>query len=205
MSGSNRFLALGDSYTIGESVAESDRWPTMLARLLRANGEALSEPEIIARTGWTTGELEAGIAAAHPIGPFALVTILIGVNNQYRGGALDEYRVQFRDLVSKAVAFAGGSPGRVIVLSIPDWGVTPFAEARDHQAIAAEIDAFNATNREEATRAGAAYLDVTAISRRAAFRADFTAQDGLHPSAAQYRLWAELALPLARAALGTAR
>ena len=197
-----RFLALGDSYTIGESVPESDRWPVQLAGMLRERGVNVADPVIIARTGWTTDELAAGIDAAAPEGRFDLVSLLIGVNNQYRGRDAEEYRQQFRERLSQAVRFANGDARRVIVLSIPDWGVMPFAEGRDRARIASEIDRFNAINREETSRAGARYVDVTPVSREATRDPSLAAGDGLHPSGAQYRRWAELALPAALAALG---
>lgn len=197
-----RFLALGDSYTIGESVPESERWPVQLAAMLRERGVPVEAPVIIARTGWTTDELAAGIEAAAPRGTFDLVSLLIGVNNQYRGRDAEEYRLQFRERLAQAVGFADGDPRRVIVLSIPDWGVMPFAEGRDRARIAAEIDRFNAINREETSRAGARYVDVTPVSREAAGDPSLVAGDGLHPSGAQYTHWARLALPAALAALG---
>lgn len=200
---SHRFLALGDSYTIGESVAEADRWPNQLARVLRGRGIAVGTPEIIARTGWTTDELDAAIEAASPRGPYALVTLLIGVNNQYRGRSAGDYRTGISRLLQRAIGFAGGDAGRVVVVSIPDWGVMPFAEGRDRAKIAAEIDAFNAVNREEAARAGAKYVDVTAISRRGV--PSFVAADQLHPSAAMYAAWTEAIAPEATAALRASR
>ncbi len=199
-----RFLALGDSYTIGEGVAAAGRWPVQLAALLRAESYPLTEPQIIAVTGWTTAELWAGVDRASPAGPFDLVSLLIGVNNQYRGLALDEYRRQFCALLERAIAFAGGEPGRVLVLSIPDWSVTPFAAGRDRAAISAAIDRFNAANREETACLAAHYVDVTPISRRAAADASLLAGDGLHPSGGMYAAWARLALPAARAALDSA-
>ena len=191
-------LALGDSYTIGEGVDSTLRWPVQLARRLRDEGVRVGDPLIVARTGWTTDELQAGIDDVAPQGPYALVSLLIGVNNQYRGRDLEEYRLQFRDLLTRAVAFAGGDAGRVLVLSIPDWGVMPFAEGRDRAAIAGEIDGFNAVNRSEALLRGAAYVDVTGISREAASDPDLVAEDGLHPGGAQYGRWVEAALPVAR-------
>ena len=182
--GPKRYLALGDSYTIGESVPATDRFPVQLARELGSG-----EPQIIAKTGWTTDELDAAIDAADPKGPFDLVTLLIGVNNQYRGRPADEYRSQFVALLQRAIGFAGGDAGRVIVVSIPDWGVTPFAEGRDRAKIAREIDQFNAINREEALRAGAKYVDITPISRRD--DPSLVAGDGLHPSGKQYGEWAK--------------
>jgi lysophospholipase L1-like esterase len=189
-----RILALGDSYTIGEAVAVEARWPMRLAAMMRARGTAVAEPTIIATTGWTTDELSRGIDAANPRGPFDIVTLLIGVNDQYRGRSLDEYRDQFRLLLVRAVGFAAGRADRVVVLSIPDWGVTPFAAGRDRAMIAAEIDAFNAINREEAGHAGARYVDVTPISRRASVEPALIAADGLHPSGAMYEAWAAVIL-----------
>lgn len=178
------YLALGDSYTIGESVDANERFPMHLAREL-----GLGEPRIIAKTGWTTDELNAAIDAADVSGTWDFVTLLIGVNNQYRGRPVDEYRTQFTGLLQRAVGFAGGDASKVVVVSIPDWGVTPFAEGRDRAKIAREIDAFNAINREEALRAGARYVDITGISRGS--DAALVAADGLHPSGKQYGEWAK--------------
>lgn len=189
-----RYLALGDSYTIGESVDVSERFPVQLARTLN-----IGEPQIIAKTGWTTDELNAAIDEADPQGPFDLVTLLIGVNNQYRGRSADEYRTQFTALLQRAIGFAGGDATRVVVVSIPDWGVTPFAEGRDRAKIARELDQFNAINREEASRAGARWVDITAISRRD--DATLVAADKLHPSGVQYREWVRAIVSEARAAL----
>ena len=196
-----RFLALGDSYTIGEGVPDAQRWPAQLASLLGEEGIAVEPPEIIAKTGWTTGELAAGIEGAKLDRPYELVSLLIGVNNQYRGGSPEQYREEFRALLSAAIGCAGGLRSRVIVLSIADWGVTPFAEGRDRAQISREIDAFNAVNREETLKAGARYVEVSAVSREAADIPELTAGDGLHPTGELYRRWAELALPEARAAL----
>ena len=195
--GTMRFLALGDSYTIGEGVPEAERWPVQLVAMLRERGVSIVDPQIIAQTGWTTDELSAAIDARDPQGPYDLVTLLIGVNNQYRGRDTANYRAEFGDLLRRAIGFAGGDSSRVVVLSIPDWGVTSFAEGRDRAAIAAEIDAYNAINREETEHAGARYVDVTAQSRAAGAHPDFLADDGLHPSGRSYTEWAHLALPAA--------
>lgn len=196
------YLALGDSYTIGESVAEGERFPVQLADALRRAGRVdLAAPRTIATTGWTTDELAAGIEAAGPVGSYDLVTLLIGVNNQYRGRGLEEYREQFRALLNRAISFAGGVRERVTVISIPDWGVTPFADGRDRERIADEIDAFNSVNWDEANREGARYVDITPISRRADEEPGLIAKDGLHPSGEMYRLWVEAILPEAVAAL----
>ena len=191
-----RVLALGDSYTIGEGVAEADRWPVRLVAMLRARGLNVAAPRIIARTGWTTDELSAGIDDARPDSSYDLVTLLIGVNNQFRGRSEEEYRTQFRALLERAIAFAGRRAARVVVVSIPDWGVTPFAAGRDRSAIARTIDCFNAVNRDETSRAGAQYADVTSVSRRAAGDASLSAGDGLHPSAAMYAAWLDIIFPI---------
>lgn len=197
-----RILALGDSYTIGEAVRADERWPVRLAAQLRARGIAVAEPVIVATTGWTTDELSHGIDAANPPSDYDLVTLLIGVNNQYRGRSADEYREQFRGLLTRAVSFARNRADRVVIVSIPDWGVTPFAEGRDRAKIGTEIDAFNAISREEAARAGAAYVDVTAISRRAAADRTLIATDGLHPSGSMYAAWSDEVLPVVLRMLG---
>ncbi len=197
-----RYLALGDSYTIGESVATTDRWPVQLAAQLHANGLALAAPRIIARTGWTTDELLAGIERQPPQGPFDLVSLLIGVNNQYRGRSSEEYRTHFRQLLQTAIAYADGHPDHVIVLSIPDWSVTPFAAGRQRAALATAIDRFNAINRAETLQARARYVDITPVSRQALHDATSLAHDGLHPSGKMYTKWVELVLPTALAALG---
>src|SRR5512143_2446196 len=168
-----RYLALGDSYTIGESVEPAQRWPAQLTTRLRARGFALDDPLIIATTGWTTGDLSRALVQTGPLGPFDLVTLLIGVNNQYRGRSEEEYRHQFRALLQRAITYAGDDATRVIVLSIPDWSVTPFASALGADAtsldrIAAAIERLNAINQGEAERLGAYYVYVTPISREAA-------------------------------------
>ncbi len=200
-----RFLALGDSYTIGTSVEAADRWPVQLAALLRERGIAVADPQIIATDGWTTGDLRAGVESAAPAGPYDLVSLLIGVNDQYRGLDVDAYRAEFRWLLRLAVSLAGGDPTRVIVLSIPDWSVTPFAEGRDRERIAGQIRQFNEVNRAETASAGARYVDVMPSSRRAATLPGLIAADGLHPSGEMYTEWAALALPAAAAALQATR
>ena len=195
-----RFLALGDSYTIGESVPEDERWPNQLAELIRSSPQfdetgGTIEVTIIARTGWTTDELWNGIQEVTIEPPYDLVSLLIGVNNQYRGRDIEEYRAGFVFLLNKAIEYAGGDPDRVIVLSIPDWGVTPFANNRDSKQIAVEINQFNAVNEEESKKAGVHYVDVTPSSREVVTDASLIASDGLHPSGKMYAEWAKLALP----------
>ncbi len=193
-------LALGDSYTIGEGVEPSDRWPAQLGARLRAIGIPVDEPRIVARTGWTTDELLAAIVAERLSRKFDLVTLLVGVNDQYRGYGVARYTEAFATAMRTALAFAK-APDHLVVLSIPDWGVTPFASGRDRAAIGREIDAFNAVNRAAALQAGAGYVDVTPVSRAAASDATLLAADGLHPSAAMYRRWVDLMMPSASAIL----
>jgi len=195
-----RYLALGDSYSIGEGVPDAGRWPVQLAVRLRREGVALDDPTIIATTGCTTDELSAAMDAFAFEPPYDLVSLLIGVNNQYRGRSADDYRSEFRGLLERAVALAGGRSERVLVLSIPDWGVTPFAHGsgRDVLQIAGELDVYNAIAQEEAGRRGAQFADITGISR---LHPALLADDGLHPSAAQYALWTEAAVPAAVAML----
>ncbi len=206
------YLALGDSYTIGEGVAEAGRWPVQLATALRGEGIALADPRIIATTGWTTDELSAAIDAAEPLGQFDFVSLLIGVNNQYRGRSVAEYRGEFSALLKRAIAFAGGRAQRVLVLSIPDWGVTPFAveqitrkPERDAGQIARELDAYNAAAQAICAEHGVAFVDITPVSRALGRDDQMLVDDGLHPSAAMYAQWAALALPVARAQLSRPR
>lgn len=191
------YLALGDSYTIGEGVLEEERWPVQLARLL-TDEDIPMEVTIIARTGWTVDELWEGVQTNPPGGIYDLVTLLIGVNDQYRGYPADGYREDFVFMLGKAIGYTGGDPNRVVVLSIPDWGVTPFAAGRDTTQIAEEIDRFNLVNWEESQKAGVHYVDVTSISREAVSDADLIASDGLHPSGKMYVMWAEQVLPVVK-------
>jgi lysophospholipase L1-like esterase len=196
-----RFLAIGDSYTIGEGVAVGSRWPDQLVARLHEAGVAIEAAEVLATTGWTTDELLEGIEAARPTPPYAVVSLLIGVNNQYRGRSPENYREEFAALLDRAVGLAEGEVRRVIVLSIPDWGVTPFAAARgvDPVAVASAIDRFNAINRELAGTRGAHWIDVTAMSRENGRL--LLVEDGLHPSARHYAMWVDRVLPVASAIL----
>lgn len=194
------YLALGDSYTIGEGVPEAGRWPVQLAQRLRTQGVPLAEPRIIATTGWTTDELLAAMDAAEPLGQWEFVTLLIGVNNQYRGRGVDEYRAQFTTLLERAQRLAGGRTDRVLVVSIPDWGVTPFATAngKDPARIARELDAYNAAAREVSAARGIAFVDITPVSRERGAEPAMLVDDGLHPSGAMYALWTDRIAPVAR-------
>ncbi len=186
-----KLLALGDSYTIGERVAPEECFPVQTAGLLKKENLIFETVKITAATGWTTDELKAAILSEHITGPYDVVTLLIGVNNQYRGRDIINYRLEFRELLQMASGFTGKGASAVYVLSIPDWGVTPFAGDRDPVKIAREIDAFNAINREEAQLAKAHYIDITDITRRSPEQPELLADDGLHPSGIMYRAWAE--------------
>ena len=203
--GELRFLALGDSYTIGEAVAEADRWPAQLASRLRAEGLGVASPRIVATTGWTTDELSAAMDAQPFDPPYDLVSLSIGVNNQYRGRRAEEYRQEFSVLLERAIGLAGGRAQRVVVVSIPDWGATRFGaeSGRDVAQIARELDAFNAINRDAARRRGVQWADVAPASRRAGATPAMLAEDGLHSSGAQYAQWLTAILPAARAALSS--
>lgn len=198
-----RWLALGDSYTVGEGLPPDQRWPMQLAMRLREGGIDIADPRIIATTGWTTDELAAGIEAARPPGSWDFVTLGIGVNDQYRGRSLASYREGLSGLVDTALALADGEPSRILMLSIPDWGVTPFArhEGRDETTVARGIDAFNDLARATCEARGIAFVDITPASRDGGSTAAMLAGDGLHPSGAMYARWVDVALPVARGLL----
>jgi lysophospholipase L1-like esterase len=198
-----RMLSLGDSYTIGEGVPANDRWSVQLASMLRDKGIPVDDPRIIAKTGWTTANLAAAVREQNDLREFDLVTLLIGVNNQYRGRSLDEYKTEFATLLKRAVELAGNRADRVIVMSIPDYGPTPYVKrlGRDAARVGRELDQFNAANQAAAKAAGARYVEITAASRTQAADPAMLAADGLHPSGAMYKTWATAALPDAEAAL----
>lgn len=196
------YLALGDSYTIGESVKESERWPVQLVSRLNQETELeVADPQIIATTGWTTSELQRGIASVKPKGPFDLVSLLIGVNNQYRGYPFAEYEKEFPELLQAAIGYAGGRTNQVFVVSIPDYGATPFANNSDQDKIAKELDAYNAFAKAQAEANGVQFFNITDISREARERPEFVAGDGLHPSGAMYTEWVKRIFPWAAQAL----
>ena len=182
------FLALGDSYTIGESVAENVRWPNQLARKINESNSAV---RIIAKTGWTTDELISAIEDANIKQQYNLVSLFIGVNNQYRGWSIETFESEFQELIEIAVSFSKKGSSNVIVLSIPDWSAFPFAEGRDIKKISREIDDFNAIVKRTAHKNGVIFFDVTDISRLASEQPELIAEDLLHPSGEMYRLWVE--------------
>lgn len=185
------YLALGDSYTIGEKVPMHDNFPHQTVDLLRKQHFDVADPVIIATTGWTTDELAASIQEHNIMDTFSFVSLLIGVNNQYRGRSVDNYKDEFTQLLDNAIAYAGNQPEKVFVLSIPDWGVTPFAEGKDRQKIAQEIDAYNAACKEIAEAHKCHFIEITESTRKNGIRAEYLAEDGLHPSVKEYAVWAE--------------
>lgn len=197
--GTIQYLALGDSYTIGTSVSEQERYPVQAVNILKSEGVAIESADIIATNGWTTADLSNGIAHSAFTNSYDVVTLLIGVNNQYQGRSIDEYRTQFAALAERAIQYAKGKPGHVIVLSIPDYSVTPFASGANKIKIAAEIDAFNKVNLAVADAYHLQYLDVTDESRKAANDLSLVASDGLHFSGKEYSIWARQLAPKIKA------
>lgn len=185
------WLALGDSYTIGEQVPLHESFPYQALQLLRKGGQEMYAPEIVAKTGWTTDELDAHINQASFCTSYDMVTLLIGVNNQYRGRTAENFQPEFKALLQKAIAFAGGKNKNVYVLSIPDWGITPFAKERDAQQIAVEIDQYNEVCRLTAQELSCHYIDITASQRIDGNNPEFLAADELHPNGNEYAKWAK--------------
>jgi lysophospholipase L1-like esterase len=190
-----RYLALGDSYTIGESLFVEDSWPMQWARALQASGIDIANPGIIARTGWTTDELSTALDEAESNNtlspPYDLVSLSIGVNNQYRGRSAENYREEFSSLLQRAIRYSGEEAARVVVISIPDWGITEYGQksGRDTAKISRELDLFNQINADASRNVGAHWVDISKITREAGSGTNFYAEDGLHPSRALYALW----------------
>ena len=187
-----RYLALGDSYTIGESVSQKQRWPNQLVERLKSAGIECSEPTILAKTGWTTADLLNALDESKITGSYDLVTLLIGVNNQYQNIDLRVYQLEFVQILQRAITYTGGDSSHVIVLSIPDWSVTPFASDHDRLNIKSQIDRFNIFNENETKLAEAIYMDITNLSRQAGRDPSLLSGDRLHPSAKMYALWVDL-------------
>ena len=192
------YLALGDSYSIGEQVPFAENFPNQTVQELRKAGFSFYASEIIAKTGWTTDELSEAIKNTTFLKKYDIVSLLIGVNNQYRGRSTSEFKIEFELLLQKAILFADDNPSHVFVLSIPDWGVTPFAEARlpdeqgkDKKQVAVEIDAFNAVCENSAAAFRAHFINITTSQREDGNKTAFLAQDGLHPSGMEYKKWAD--------------
>ncbi len=189
------YLALGDSYTIGEGVSDAGRYPVQLVdRLNKETNKEWAMPKVIAQTGWTVDELEKGINRADVEGnTYDLVTLLIGVNNQYRGYPISKFEEEFENILLRAIRFAGVNSNHVIVVSIPDWGVTPFANqsGRDKGKIADEIDAYNRIKAKICEKHDVKYIDITQDYRAVGAQPEMLAEDGLHPSAKMYERWTQ--------------
>lgn len=196
-----KYLALGDSYTIGQSVQESERFPAQAVQLLRSQNINIKDPEYIAATGWTTDNLISAINSKNPANDFDIVTLLIGVNDQYQHRDTTGYRERFSELLNKAVVFAGSRKTHVFVLSIPDYSATPFVGQSDKSSVSMQIDQFNAINKEIALQNGITYIDITPSTRQAATDASLIANDGLHPSGKEYAVWAGMLVPLIKKVL----
>ena len=190
------YLALGDSYTIGEGVEDADRWPVRLAAALRERGTLVTAPQSIAASGWTTDDLSAAMDAEQEQGSllpaYGLVSLLIGANNQYRERSVDEYAKHYAALLDRAISLAGGAPSHVLAVSIPDWGLTPYAQAsgRDRKTIGREIDEYNSIAAHFCEQREVTWVDITDLTRRTEGN-DMLVADGLHPSPEMYRLWVE--------------
>ena len=188
-----KFLALGDSYTIGESVAEDQRWPVLLVRELNARGKNFANPKIIATTGWRTDDLKNAIVKEDPSKDYDLVSLLIGVNNQYQGKSVESYAPEFEDLLKMAIAFAGGDESKVFVVSIPDYGFTPFGKEKQEK-ITRELNEYNRVNKTIAGKYGIKYFNITDVSRKGFDEPELVASDGLHPSGKMYAEWVKIIL-----------
>ena len=186
------YLALGDSYTIGESVKESERWPVQLSNSLR---NKLNKPVIIAKSGWTTDQLIDTLNKINFNKKFDFVSLLIGVNNQYRGRSVENFKEGFIILLKKSIEYANYKKERVLVVSIPDWGVTPFAKNKDRTIIGNEIDAFNKVIHDECMKNNITFFNITEISRKAVNDNSLIAEDGLHPSKKMYKQWVKIIKP----------
>lgn len=196
-----KYLALGDSYTIGQSVPEADRFPVQTKIGLASQGINMSNPQIIATTGWTTTNLQNAIAALNPAGPYDVVSLLIGVNDQYQYHDTAGYRQRFLNILNTAIQLAGSRRDHVFVLSIPDYSVTPFARYSDTAFIRRQIDQFNAINKEVTLQNDCSYLDITPSTREAANDPSLIATDGLHPSGKEYKKWADHLGPMMKTVL----
>ena len=190
-----KFLALGDSYTIGESVAIEERWPVQLATALREKGFSIEQPQIIATTGWRTDQLKKAIEEAKLKPEYNLVSLLIGVNNQYQGMTSESYIPEFEGLLKIAVELAGGNKENVFVVSIPDYGFTPFGQPRQSE-ISKALNEYNAINKMITEKMKIRYVNITDISREGIAQPELVAEDGLHPSGKQYQLWVQRILKL---------
>ncbi|QEE15135.1 SGNH/GDSL hydrolase family protein [Promethearchaeum syntrophicum] len=197
------FLALGDSYTIGQSVAYNERWPVQLSTRLQNSGYNVGPVEFIAQTGWTTADLSTALFREPSNIPYNLVSLLIGVNDQYKGISSEDYRTNFKYLLNLSIRYAGNNPNHVFVVSIPDYGVTPFInDDIQKDVIKKEIDLFNLINYDESINANVHYINITSISRRASDNLSLLTYDSLHPSGKMYSEWVDAIEPVIKPLVG---
>lgn len=190
-----KVLFLGDSYTIGQSVNYSDRWTSQLINKIKKDKNINILEKTIAQTGWTTGDLLRAISESKPENNYDFVYLLIGVNNQYQGLDKNNYKTEFKSLLNQAIYLSQSKIDHVFVISIPDWGVTPFAQGQSQQDISKEIDDFNIINKTEALQLKVNYIDITPVSKKASTDSSYNADDGLHPSKKMYEEWVKLIYP----------
>ena len=189
------YLAFGDSYTIGEAVSEDQRWPVILTNKLNMEGYDVKQPLIIAKTGWTTNELQKAIEEKEPSSNYDLVSLLIGVNNQYRGYPIDQYKKEFKELLLQAITFANGDTTKVFVVSIPNYGVTPFGMEKGEDTIRQELLIYDSIADSISSEMDIPFINITPVSEKAKEDPSYIASDQLHPSGKQYKEWVELILP----------
>lgn len=191
------YLALGDSYTIGESVGEEERFPFQLFNSKLETDLERGKYKIIARTGWTTRDLlDAMNEEDLKSGEYDFITLLIGVNNQYQGKPFSQYEAEFNELMDRATRLLEGDASKIIVVSIPDYSVTPFAASRDTAKIANEVKRYNDYNEKIASERGAKYVYITDLTQNAKDDLSLLAEDQLHPSGKNYGQWVERIVPI---------
>jgi lysophospholipase L1-like esterase len=187
-----KILCLGDSYTIGEGVLFADNFPHQMANILTNKNIDIAELTIVAKTGWTTDELIGPMEMQIKNNDYDVVTVLIGVNNQYRGRTAAEFSIHLQYVINRAITFTQGDANRVICISIPDWGVTPFNTDRDAPTVSAQINEYNAIVKQQAEICQTHFVEITESTRANATKSEFLALDGLHPSKLEYAIWAKL-------------
>lgn len=192
----SKFLALGDSYTIGQSVEISERWPVQFLKELKINTSAIDTLQIIAQTGWRVDQLKEAMNSSNLEPPYGLVSLLIGVNNQFQGQNANDFRPEFIEILEKSLKLVENRTERLFVVSIPDWGASPYGLGTDRTKVSKEIDEFNSVVKEESEKRGLRYFDITAISRRALIDKTLIASDELHPSGKMYKLWVDKMIPV---------
>ena len=192
----SKFLALGDSYTIGQSVEVNERWPVQFLKELKATTNVIDTLQIIAQTGWRVDQLKEAMNSSDLESPYGIVSLLIGVNNQYQGQNANDFRPEFIEILEKSLKLVENRTERLFVISIPDWGASPYGFGFDRAKVSKEINEFNSVVKEESEKRGLRYFDITTISRRALIDRTLIASDGLHPSGKMYKLWVDKMIPI---------